>query len=401
MPPTNAPLISAPSGLRPIEGHPPRATPPGELSYEGKTALAALQAFRSESQRHQSTQSFAPGSTASLGYLANKRRASSYREPAEPLGQRHNEVHNNAKAVRPLQKSRSFVRLSMTSEGAAKIVTKESSSPSPPRPSQSTPQLLDARQSSGIPTLKLVPGAREVLTQNLRRSASGRSRDSRAWEFWCDKDSRSKLEETAEKDASGSAADAIGLMRANSGRKVLGTLSAKRNALLTRQPSAKRAKHDHDRPTLQRANTSGGRLQQSGGSASVKHLPKLKYSDSAASIAIPGSDSDKENWTPERDATMALSRRTAYAAPATNGTVTRRVLGESRVMGNTARQSRVGKSPRKPAIVRAGHDESDDPEANPELTAFMGRDHKSSSISQDEELDCVQGLLSLSQGNWR
>jgi len=41
-----------------------------------------------------------------------------------------------------------------------------------------------------------------------------------------------------------------------------------------------------------------------------------------------------------------------------------------------------------------------DPDQDPELVAFM-RDHrKSSSISGEEELDCVQGLLSLSQGRW-
>jgi hypothetical protein len=36
-----------------------------------------------------------------------------------------------------------------------------------------------------------------------------------------------------------------------------------------------------------------------------------------------------------------------------------------------------------------------DPEADAELAAFMKGGRKS------EDLDCVQGLLSLSQGNWR
>lgn len=42
-----------------------------------------------------------------------------------------------------------------------------------------------------------------------------------------------------------------------------------------------------------------------------------------------------------------------------------------------------------------------DPEADPELAAFMGGARKSNSISSEDDLDCVQGLLSLSQGNWR
>ena len=45
--------------------------------------------------------------------------------------------------------------------------------------------------------------------------------------------------------------------------------------------------------------------------------------------------------------------------------------------------------------------ENNDPEADPELAAFMRSGRKSNSISEEEELDCIQNLLSLSQGNWR
>lgn len=61
----------------------------------------------------------------------------------------------------------------------------------------------------------------------------------------------------------------------------------------------------------------------------------------------------------------------------------------------------------------------DDADGDEEVARFMGRGggrgrrgseetemeteraRKSDSVSEEEELDCVQGLLSLSQGNWR
>ena len=348
--------------------------------------------MRQEEPVLSSSQPEASSTSVGLGYLANKRRASSLHavhHASQAPGT------SNAGTVtrrdRPLRKPTSSVRLSMTFEGGAKVVTKDSSSPSPPRPAQGTQQYLSASQGSGVSALNLAQANAEPAAKRLRRSTSGRSRDSRAWEFWCDKDSRTELEETAEKDASGSAADAIGLMRANSGRRVLGSVPNKRNSLMTRQPpSAKGVKPQRSRPSLQRANTSGGRLQQSKPEYAARQLPKLKYSDSAASISIPGNDSDKENWTPDRD--LAASQPVMSMAPPDFDKRQRTVLGERRVAGCAAQRT-PGRA--------IGKGENKDPENDPELAAFMRSERKSNSISEDEELDCVQGLLSLSQGNWR
>lgn len=371
-----------------------RSYQPAETPNLGYPALNAYRAFRSDSHGRHSLPS-----SASYGYLANKRRASSFRDDREPNGYLRSHEQTDDADPRPrLKKSSSFVRLSMTSEGAAKVITKDSSSPSPPRPSQQVETSFSRSQGSGVSSLDLTRSTRESAVGSLRRSASGRSRDSRAWEFWCDKDSRAEAEQKAEKDATGSAADAIGLMRANSGRRVLGSLPAKRNATLTRESSAKRTKYDHSRPSLQRSSTSAGRLQH--GVETLKPALKLKYSESGASIHIPGNDSDKENWSPERSL-QPSSQPTMGSRSGQHHRQGRAVLGESRASGNTGRAARTDKRPPQTPRPRASTERvTADPDQDPELAAFM-RDHrKSSSISGEEELDCVQGLLSLSQGRW-
>ncbi|KAK4556846.1 Homeobox protein yox1 [Recurvomyces mirabilis] len=281
-----------------------------------------------------------------------------------------------------LKKSRSFVRLSMSSDGRASITTKNGLSPSPPRPppqmhlidhsrtQQQSPHIIESGQSSPF-----------VRHSALQRSSSGRSRDSRAWEFWCDKDSRTELETQAEKDSSGSAADAIGLLRSASGRSILGTIPSKRNSLLYGRPSdAKRSKLlDENRPRMKRSSTSLGRLQ--GGThahKSAKGVPGLKHAKSAVSTSIPGNDSDKENWSPEGD--RPLAHPSAL----------------SRASGNAGNRRRS-----KSNLGSKTQDENADPEADPELAAFMRSGRQSNSMSSEEDMDCVHGLLSLSQGNWK
>lgn len=294
------------------------------------------------------------------------------------------------------EKPASCVRLSMTSEGNATVTTKDGISPSPPRPAQSIGQRLPEHLTSASPSLTMVQKAEPV---GVKRSASGRSRDSRAWEFWCDKDSRSELENKAQKDGNGSAADAIGLIRANSNRRVLASISAKRNAIMprNRHSLAKRSKLDLEKPSLQRANTSGGRLQNPGSSSTAGHVgakkpPKLKFFDSTTPIHIPGNDSDKENWSPVQGSAAAPSLSVSVSASAIDGKRVGSILGANRDHG------------RRP-LPGAGAAQDLDaeniaPEADAEVAAFMNAGRRSNSVSGDEELDCVQGLLSLSQGTW-
>lgn len=245
-----------------------------------------------------------------------------------------------------LKKSASFVRLSMTSEGNVKVITKDVLSPSPPRPGQ---------DNSGTPQPREMSPSR---ASNLKRSASGRSRDSRAWEFWCDKEARNELEEKAEMDGRGSAADAIGLMRAASTRRALQPVSYKQSSALARQQyRSTKVVRDPRKPSLQRAQTSEGRLQSADqGQAKRKRFERLELDP--MSVYIPGNESDKENWSPGADL-------------AKNG------------------KQRPNDKLRK-------HISDEDPE----VSAFINGGRSGRRAPADAELSCVQGLLSLSQGNW-
>lgn len=298
-----------------------------------------------------------------VGYIANRRSAASLLQQGTSEQSEPTEVVE-AVPGRRIKKTASFVRLSLNAEGKAEVVTKDAASPSPPRPPQT---LLPDVVPSTVPT---APAANQ-----LQKSFSGRSRDSRSWEFWCDKESRSEFENTAERDASGSAAGAIGLLRTTSGRSILGNLSSKRNAAFSTQQPNKRSKTEHKRPPLQRSNTSMGRLQGRPAEG-IRKAPKLKHSESAAPLPGKGTESDKENMSPHSD--VEFDR---FDTSVTNGEERRIRL--SHVRGNRSCEADA------------------DPENDEELSAFMRGGQKRASVSGDDDLDCVQGLLSLSQGNWR
>ena len=340
---------------------------------------------------------------SSLSYLAHRRSAPTLRHP-HPVAKKFTlaEVSGNAISQRCIKRSSSFVRLSTTGEGNAKVLTKDNSSPSPSRPIQSFHQNVSNGNGVNRPPTNMAHTSSNPAMKPLQRSSSGRSRDSRAWEFWCDKDTRGELGEKAEKNASGSAAAAIGLLRSASGRTVLGAIPAKRNTALSRQSaSLKRSKLDPVRSSLQRSSTSFGRLQ--GKPLADENLiskpnPKLKHTESAISNYVPGNDSDKENWSPDGNLS---TNRPSEKSPAY---VHQYVSGYKQ---ETA-AARSHERPRQPAVdeVRSrrsliSNTENNDPEADPELAAFMRGGGKSNGTSEEEDLDCIQGLLSLSQGNWR
>ncbi|KXT10435.1 hypothetical protein AC579_7875 [Pseudocercospora musae] len=293
-----------------------------------------------------SSSASADETSSTIGYLANRR--------SELSLQRSFSVNCMPPPVpvvrRELRKSSSLIRLSMDSEGKAMVTTKDASSPSPPRPQQH--RLRD--DTSASEDLSSLPS-----TIGLKRSFSGRSRDSRSWEFWCDKESRNQLETAAVRDARGSATGAIGLLRNASGRSVLGTLSSKQNQI--RPDPNKRQKHELKRSTFQRSSTASARLQNS-----------YRVRDAhAPSASLKRSESDKENWAPQNN------------------------LFETR-----------SSDPERSSTKRLGsstHFDEDrtDPEADPELAAFMDSGKNVAKASRDDDLDCVHGLLSLSQGNWR
>ncbi|KAI9709301.1 MAG: hypothetical protein M1820_003421 [Bogoriella megaspora] len=341
------------------------------------------------------------------GYLANRRNIPGGRSSwglrgvdvttAQPAD---STVHRD----RGLKKSTSQIRISMTSEGNAKVLTNDDSSPSPPRlasipAGNSTNRKLSRSQSAVSLKDKFIQAVPDPPGNNLPRGAAGRSRDSRAWEFWCDSDSRNALAEKADQDAGGSAADAIGLMRSNS-RTVLGSNPNKRNARMNREDSAKRFKADP---------LTGPKLARS--TSDVSHI-KMKVSikqdrilTAEGDVEVPNNESDKENWEPNGQSRQPLRTLANTDAKPKPAQVSRTILGESSTvpsqessLGAMLNRERPRKTPRG-QLDRENISLDDDPE----IAEFMGTRNKrnSGTNASGDDFDCVQGLLSLSQGNWR
>lgn len=301
-------------------------------------------------------------------------------------------------ATRSLKRVHSFVRITTNEEGTARIVTDLDKTPSPPH--AKTSPLTFSRAAAGLRRSYSAAGLNERLaaargepSPKIQRTSSsiGRSRDSRAWEFWCDPDSRSttSLTTRAEQEGSGSAADAIGILRAN--RKILAQNHARKNTpLMSRHgshkvlgtPSVKKS-----RGPMQRASTVNGRF-------STKEYKKS--GDTTESDEFPETTSDKENWEPDMPKSVRRDRQFASTPPASR--VARHILGENNdLMSQTSSLgAMLAREKRKGGEVIL------DPEDDDEVQQFMkGNGSTRTSLSSAEEAGCVEGLLKLSQGQWR
>ena len=267
------------------------------------------------------------------------------------------------------------------------------------------------------------------------RLLRGRSRDVHAWESVCDAETRvdDELSAHAENEASGSAIAAISLLRSasststNSLSSVLQPNGNRRNNMVrpgVPRPGQKRIKFG-------RALSSVARMQSSSAARESweentkddkvwvddEKKKKLKLS----TLLSGGGDSDKENWSPDSE-----GRSTANAQPATHARRTlpasrngpqRPVLGDGKTGTNAQPASRAaGKSSGAfdglDIYEDAASDSAGTPAkriqlsrattlpAAPDVERFM-RGTTEVSPSKKGDMDCVAGLLSLSQGNWR
>jgi hypothetical protein len=305
------------------------------------------------------------------------------------------------RSVAGLRRTHSLVRLSMTADGQARVVTNDDQSPSPPRPrqqqqqqQQQQPDEAAARTTGSLRRSYSMVGLDDSPSADLRparagggyrysNASIGRSRDSRAWEFWCDSDARNSLTDKADQEGSGSAADAIGLIRANS-RGVLRPLANKTNTP-TQSPAAAasskpgKSGNAKTRPAMSRSLTSSGRLQthslKQSSHQSAPSCDKIKELESG-DVEIPNNDSDKENWEPGVD-------RSANTP-------------SSKVGVDNNRRKRQRREPHEHQADAENTAPEDD-----EVARFMGAGATHASISNGEELGCVEGLLKLSRGGWR
>ncbi|KAH0432599.1 homeobox transcription factor [Colletotrichum camelliae] len=321
---------------------------------------------------------------------------------------------STASAASILPPPQSHVRLSLSLEGKAELVSNESS---PPRlqptglfsdlPSlpQVKPRSLQ-RSHSALPSVTLPPIS--ALTDTLPPTLSrGRSRDAHAWELCCDADTRDELTAQAENESNGSAVAAISLLRSTSG--ILQNNNSKRNSPASRPtPRSQQAK----KPKLCRTSSSVARMQTSLGDAVGLTDEKEPARVKVNMLVSPSGDSDKENWLPDGEGNarrISPAEELRGSLPTTaankpNARRTGRILqdhpGPVIFSGNRARTM--------PAMGRrdSGKDMAifEDDEGLPaqkpsdEVEIFMRGEV---SPSKKGDMDCIAGLLSLSQGNWR
>ena len=273
------------------------------------------------------------------------------------------------KSKEPLKRS-SSVRLAVTAEGAVKIRTNDEVTPSPEKERPQPPLSLASqgkkiRPSRSISMFEDIDAHHEGGTSSSKPRVGagfGRSRDARTWEFYCDSGAQDALSEQAEAERSGSAIGAINLIRSNSHKSrspaMIPALS-KGNAKLGGVSSRP------GKPKFARAQSSLARLQSSEGDAE----PRKQTNKGSRHVRSPSGDSDKENWAPGTRTSHNALRRTE---PSTN----------------------------RRAVLQNNEDITyPDATQRQESGNNSASSHKHKPVG--EEIACVQGLLSLSQGAWR
>ena len=320
---------------------------------------------------------------------------------------------------RPVHK----VRLSFSLEGKAEIVSNEASPPrpQPERPMSTVPTLAQfrprtlQRSQSAASGVTLPPIS--TLTGNLPppRLGRGRARDVHAWELCCDDNTPDDLTQLAESESNGSAFAAIKLLRSTSTSSVLQPSGSKRNATVSKQ--AQRP-HNAKKPKLTKAHSISGSSTSENQAVPIKLDSTMDEDDGADSnkklkvsmLVSPSGDSDKENWSPDEDGNPRPGTRrpvppTAQGTTRLAGRPVDRVLQEQQptrnLFGAGARASTAPTLARRSA-AKGGKNEiriyEDGRIFDSEVEKFMRGEV---SPSKKGDVDCVAGLLALSQGNWR
>ena len=306
-----------------------------------------------------------------------------------------------------LRRTSSLIRLSTSLDGKAKVAI--GNSPSPPKVRMPRPiGGLQRSQSAIQPDNKTTAEINFPPVQSKKSSMPGRSRDARTWEFYCDSSARDALTEQAEREQSGSAVGAIGLIRSRS-NKVLAPNPNKRNARSENHDSIKRLKADDKEASkrkLSRSQSSVARLQTVGDiprKQAVVNRGKTGKPRSELDIDYSG-DSDKENWEPGTQSRTQRRRTAIDQAPSSS--MSRPVLTESLKVPSQstsldalmAQENTGARGTSALLTIPSGARKHEDQHAAEAIDGFAD---ESQLPREADELDCVQNLLSLSQGNWQ
>ncbi len=290
----------------------------------------------------------------------------------------------------------SSIRLSMSLDGKAQVIT-DKELPSPLSDIGLKPRSRGTLQRSHS---AIEPN--DVSTAFQRSSVTGRSRDARTWEFYCDSDARNALTEQAEREKGGSAIGPIGLIRSRS-NKAIAPNNNKRNANSSKHEPTKRQKPDGPlavKPKLARAVSSVASFQSLGDNV---HKQEAKRKDKATggvqtALCDHADDSDKENWEPGTQTSINRRRRVP------NSQLQRTVLEESlhhpSVSSSLAllmnRENITPHSKRSNTSEYPNGKNPKHPEIDDEVAEFM----RERPAEKTEDMDCVQNLLSLKRGAW-
>ena len=293
-----------------------------------------------------------------------------------------------------------MIRLSTTFDGRARVTT-GSESPSPPKIRAPRPVTNLQRSQSAVEARRKPDEDCQCPSfRSPKRLMNGRSRDARTWEFYCDNDSRDALTEQAEREQSGSAAGAIGLIRSRS-NKILASNPNKRNVNSSKPESMKDTKGEEPKThkrKLDRTISSVARLQTVNGGKRVvnnKSMPKKPKAGSQTELLEDPGDSDKENWEPGTQTRIHRRRRPANALNATNKSQS--ILRESRHIPSQSSNDDPFLDTEN-AHHQDGQENTPCGQGDEEYESFMGGNDLP---READDLDAVQNLLSLSQGAWK
>ncbi|EAW09786.1 homeobox domain-containing protein [Aspergillus clavatus NRRL 1] len=296
-------------------------------------------------------------------------------------------------------KGRNSLRIAMSSDGKAVIRGEDEPSPSKGRISMfsaKSARFTGLRRSSSAVVLGT------PRTSSMEKDKTfGRSRDPRNWESFFDTDARSALS-TPMSSQSAPNSGSPGSFLAQGQRSLTRSLSGRHGNHMPSTPGdylntpvPQRAAEK--RRKLSRTVSSLGRLE-----SAQSYLNRTPSNTNKSSKLMKDNeeldfgcgDSDKENWIP--GTRVSHVRRRAASHHQSQRPALREASGRdgkiSRTLSSSGRRPRISQQTSHRKSVKSM------PELDADVSAFMAG---GGGASQEEDLDCVQGLLSLSQGAWR
>lgn len=316
------------------------------------------------------------------------------RSQARPEGGAENGPLPQLNNSKPSSRS---VRLSLSMDGKAQVVKDEGALRwSERRPSQIVNERTRSLQRSQS---ALLPGQHldsilhtPALPLWSRKDSVARMKSRQPWEPYSEGDHQDRTSLGVEKEKQASAAESVSILKRNPSA-ALSTNSNKRNGLLFTEVASKRVKTSK-KPGLARASSSMARLQTQAKKPSDK--PK-QY----VSMESPWDDSDKENIAP--DGYQVQPRRARPVRRSSRQSSAQPILGGSAADGrrldrNAGNRSRYSKGNRPSEVIFEDENQQYDPAVNKDPVETT---HDCVRLHNEEELNCVQSLLSLSQGSWQ